>query len=93
MVIEAKVGGFSHEYLGELNTYIDWYRKNEMTQGDNPPIGLLLCKQKDHALVEYALAGMDNQIFVSKYELELPKKEEIQRFLEEQLKEEANYGG
>lgn len=93
IVIELKVGGFSHEYLGQLNTYVNWYRKNEMTEGDNPPIGLLLCTQKDHALVEYALAGMDNQIFVSKYELELPKKEEIQRFLEEQLKDEANYGG
>jgi hypothetical protein len=93
IVIELKVGGFSHEYLGQLNTYVNWYRKNEMTGGDNPPIGLLLCTQKDHALVEYALAGMDNQIFVSKYELELPKKEEIQRFLEEQLKDEANYGG
>lgn len=88
VVIELKVGGFSHEYLGQLNTYVNWYRKNEMTEGDNPPIGLLLCTQKDHTLVEYALAGMDNQIFVSKYELELPKKEEIQRFLEEQLEAE-----
>ena len=93
IVIELKVGEFSHEYLGQLNTYVNWYRKNEMTEGDNPPIGLLLCTQKDHALVEYALAGMDNQLFVSKYELELPKKEEIRRFLEEQLKEEATYGG
>jgi len=88
VVIELKVGGFSHEYLGQLNTYVNWYRKNEMTEGDNPPIGLLLCTQKDHALVEYALAGMDNQIFVSKYQLELPKKEHIQRFLEEQLEAE-----
>ncbi len=48
---------------------------------------ILLCTQKDHALVEYALAGMDNNLFVSKYQLELPKKEEIQRFLEEKMRE------
>ncbi|MEO6193176.1 MAG: hypothetical protein ABIS20_09220 [Thermoanaerobaculia bacterium] len=46
---------------------------------------MLLCTQKDHAMVEYALAGIDNGIFVSKYLLELPKKEEMQRFIEEQL--------
>lgn len=49
------------------------------------------CTQKDHTLVEYALAGMDNRLFVSKYQLELPKKDEIERFLEEQMKE-IGYG-
>jgi len=63
------------------------YKKNIMTEGDNPPVGILLCTQKDHPLVEYALAGMDNQLFVSKYQLELPKKEEMQQFLAQQLKE------
>jgi len=52
----------------------------------NPPVGILLFTQKDHALVEYALAGIDNGLFVSKYLLELPKKEEMQRFIEEQLR-------
>jgi hypothetical protein len=56
-----------------------------MNKGDNPPVGILLCTQKDHALVEYALAGMDNNIFVSKYQLELPKKDDIQRSLEGQI--------
>jgi hypothetical protein len=51
-------------------------------------VGLLLCTQKDRALVEYALAGMDNQLFVSRYRLQLPEKEEIQRFLEEQMRRE-----
>ena len=50
-------------------------------------MGLLLCTQKDHALVEYATASMDNRLFVSKYQLELPKKEDMQRFLVEQIKE------
>ena len=87
VLIELKVDEFSHQHLGQLNTYISWYKKNIMTDGDNPPVGILLCTQKDHPLVEYALAGMDNQLFVSKYQLELPKKEEMQRFLAQQLKE------
>jgi predicted nuclease of restriction endonuclease-like (RecB) superfamily len=87
VLVELKLAAFSHEAIGQLNTYVSWYRKHMMTEGDNPPIGVLLCTQKDHALVEYALAGMENWIFVSKYLLELPKKEEMQRFIEEQLAE------
>jgi predicted nuclease of restriction endonuclease-like (RecB) superfamily len=79
--VELKVAAFSHENIGQLNAYVSWYRKNMMTEGDNPPVGILLCTQKDHALVEYALAGIDNGLFVSKYMLELPKKEEMQRFI------------
>jgi predicted nuclease of restriction endonuclease-like (RecB) superfamily len=90
VLVELKVDEFKHEYLGQLNTYVTWYRKNMMGGGDNPPVGLLLCTQKDHVLVEYALAGMDNRLFVSKYQLELPKKEEIQHFLEEKVKEIGN---
>ena len=86
ILIELKVDSFSHEHLGQLNTYVSWFKKNMMTNGDNLPVGILLCTQKDHALVEYALAGMDNNLFVSKYQLELPKKEEIQRFIEEKIK-------
>ena len=55
-----------------------------MAEGDNLPIGLLLCSSKDEALVEYALPGLDTQLFVSRYQLELPKKDELERFLEAQ---------
>ena len=81
VLIELKVDAFTHEHLGQLNTYVSWYRKHMMTEGDNPPVGLLLCTQKDHVLVEYATAHLDNRLFVSKYQLELPKKEELERFL------------
>jgi predicted nuclease of restriction endonuclease-like (RecB) superfamily len=90
VLVELKLQEFSHESIGQLNTYVSWYKKNMMTEGDNPPIGILLCTQRDHTLVEYALAGMDNGLFVSKYQLELPKKEEIGRFIEEQIKETVN---
>jgi predicted nuclease of restriction endonuclease-like (RecB) superfamily len=90
VLVELKVDEFKHEHLGQLNTYVSWYRKNMMADGDNLPVGILLCTQKDHALVEYALAGMDNNLFVSRYQLELPRKEDIQRFLEEKMREMGN---
>lgn len=89
VLIELKVDDFKHEHLGQLNTYVSWYRAHEMAEGDNPPVGILLCTKKNHALVEYALAGIDNQLFVSKYQLELPKKDEIRRFIEQQIKSAA----
>ena len=86
ILVDLKLEKFSHQNIGQLNTYVSWYRKNMMVEGDNPPVGILLCTDKNHALVEYALAGMDNNLFVSKYLLELPKKEEMQRFIEEQVR-------
>lgn len=87
VLIDLKIEEFTHENLGQLNTYVNWYRRNMMAGNDNPPIGILLCTQKDHALVEYALAGMDNHLFVSKYQLELPRKEDIERFIERKIAE------
>jgi predicted nuclease of restriction endonuclease-like (RecB) superfamily len=83
ILVDLKLEKFSHQNISQLNTYVSWYRKNMMIEGDNPPVGILLCTDKNHTLVEYALAGMDNNLFVSKYLLELPKKEEMQRFIEE----------
>jgi predicted nuclease of restriction endonuclease-like (RecB) superfamily len=87
VLVELKLEKFNHENLGQLNTYVSWYRANMMSAGDNPPIGILLCSDQNHALVEYALAGLDNQLFVSKYQLGLPKKEEMQRFMDRQMRE------
>ena len=87
VLVELKLERFSHQNLGQLNTYVSWYRTHMMTEGDNPPIGILLCTDRNHSLAEYALAGMDNQLFVAKYQLELPKKEDMQRFIDEQLVE------
>jgi len=84
VLVELKVDEFRHEHLGQLNTYVSYYRAHEMTEGDQSPVGILLCTDKNHALVEYALAGMDNRLFVSKYQLELPKPEELQRYIEKQ---------
>ena len=87
VLIELKLEEFSHQNIGQLNTYVSWYRTNLMADGDNPPIGILLCARKNHALVEYALAGMDNQLFVSKYQLHLPDRKQLSRQLERSLQE------
>lgn len=87
VLVELKLAEFSHQNIGQLNTYVSWYKRHMMLEGDNPPIGILLCTHKKHSLAEFALAGMDNQLFVSKYQLELPKREEIERFLAEKLHE------
>jgi predicted nuclease of restriction endonuclease-like (RecB) superfamily len=89
VLIELKLEEFSHESIGQLNTYVSWYRKNVTAPDDNPPIGILLCAAKDHALVEYALAGIDNQLFVSKYQLHLPDRERLRRELERSLRGES----
>ena len=82
VLVELKLDAFSHENIGQLNTYVSWYSKNVRAADDNPPIGILLCTEKDHALIEYALAGMDNALFVSKYQLHLPAKDVLQRQIE-----------
>ncbi|MCP4353946.1 MAG: DUF1016 domain-containing protein [Desulfobacterales bacterium] len=87
VLVELKLAEFNHENIGQLNTYVSWYKKNMMTEGDNPPVGILLCTDKKHALVEYALAGMDENLFVSEYQLELPKEKDMQKFIEEKLRE------
>ena len=87
VIIELKNEEFSYENFGQLNAYVSHYRENEMQPGDNPPIGIILCTRKGKKMVEYALAGMDNQLFVSTYMLQLPDKKTLENFLLKQLEE------
>ena len=88
VIIELKNEEFSYDNLGQLNAYVSHYRENEMQPGDNPPIGILLCTRKGKKMVEYALAGMDNNLFVSTYMLQLPDRKTLEEFLLKQLEEE-----
>ena len=81
VLIELKNDSFKHEHLGQLNSYVSYYKASQMQAGDQPPIGILLCTRKNHELVQYALADMNNHLFVSRYQMELPVKEEIAAFL------------
>ena len=87
VIIELKDDKFTHENFGQLNAYVAYYKENEMYPGDNPPVGILLCTKKGPKMVEYALSGMDNQLFVSTYMLQLPGKEQLKEFLLKQMDE------
>jgi len=86
ILIELKIDSFKHEHLSQLNTYVAYFNAEIRRFDDNPAIGILLCTEKGKKLVEYATAGMDNQLFVSKYLLELPKKEQLEEFIEKEVK-------
>ena len=86
-IIELKNDEFKHEDLGQLNAYVGYYKKNEMNEGDNPPVGILLCTDKGSQMVEYALSGMDNPLFVSTYMLHLPDKKKLEEFMLKEIEE------
>ena len=83
VIIELKNDEFSHENIGQLNAYVAYFKENEMNPGDNPPIGILLCAKRGNKkkMVEYALSGLDNKLFVSTYMLHLPSKQELEEFI------------
>lgn len=87
VLLELKTEPFRHEHLGQLNSYVAWYRENAMTAGDQPPIGILLCTAKNDELVRYALAGLADSLFVSRYLVELPRPEAMSAFLAQAMRE------
>ena len=89
VIIELKNDEFHHADLSQLNAYVSYFRDNEMNPGDNPPVGILLCTRKGEKMVEYALAGMDNHLFVSTYMLTLPDTKQLEEFLIKETKELA----
>lgn len=87
VLIELKNDAFQHQHLGQLNAYVSYYQQHEMSEGDQPPVGILLCTAKNHELVEFALAGMANQLFVSRYQVQLPDKAQMAAFLQQAIRE------
>lgn len=86
VLLELKIEEFNHINAGQLNTYLNYYKAEVMQFDDNPPVGILLVTNKNDALVQYATAGMDNAMFVSKYLVELPGKHELESFIKAELK-------
>ena len=81
VIVELKIDKFRHEYASQLNLYLNYFKAEVMQPDDNPPIGILLCTDKGDTLVKYATAGLDPNIFVRKYMIELPSEEEIKKFI------------
>lgn len=81
ILVELKMDKFKHEHASQLNMYLNYFRHEVMTHDDNPPIGLLLCTDKGNTQVKYATGGMDQQIFVKKYLVELPSEKELKEYI------------
>lgn len=81
VIVELKTDKFRHEYASQLNMYLNYFKTEVMQPDDNPPIGILLCTDKGDTLVKYATAGLDPNLFVLKYMVELPSEEELKKFI------------
>ena len=90
VLIDLKREKVEHEDLGQMNMYLGYFENEENTEGDNPPIGIVLAKEKDDLLVKYALHNVTSQLFVSKYQLYLPNREELQAIILKQLDQSEN---
>jgi len=77
VLIDLKMGELTHQDLGQMQMYVNYYTREMMNDGDNPPIGIVLCADKSEAIVRYTLAEDNNQIFASKYMLYLPTEQEL----------------
>ena len=83
VLIDLKTKHVKHQDIGQMNMYLNYFKSEENTEGDNPPIGIVLGADKNDILVEYAIGGISNNIFVSKYQLYLPER----KVLEQKVKE------
>nr|WP_322625870.1 PDDEXK nuclease domain-containing protein [uncultured Flavobacterium sp.] len=86
VLVELKTEIAKHEHIGQLKSYLNYYKKNIRESNDNPPVGILLVTNQNKALVEYAIADSDLDIFVSKYQLQLPDKAKLEAFINNELK-------
>lgn len=88
VIIDLKIDRFRHEYASQLNLYMNYYKHEVMQADDNPPIGLLLCTDYGVTTVQYATEGLSQNLFVSKYRLQLPSEDDIKQYLLENISEE-----
>ena len=84
VLIDLKVGDLTHQDLGQMQMYVHYYERELMNEGDNPPIGIVLCADKSESVVKYMLPENETQIFASKYKLYLPSEEELLRELNQE---------
>ncbi|MDD3740004.1 MAG: PDDEXK nuclease domain-containing protein [Bacteroidales bacterium] len=85
VLIDLKIGEFDHSDAGQMNMYLNYYKENEMSELDNPPIGIILCSYKDNALVHYATGGLSQEVFVSRYLLQMPDEKQLKQIITNEL--------
>ena len=88
VIIDLKIDRLRHEYASQLNLYMNYYKHEVMQEDDNPPIGLLLCTDYGQTTVQYATEGLSQNLFVSKYRLQLPSEDDIRKYMLENITEE-----
>ncbi|MCR5163134.1 MAG: DUF1016 domain-containing protein, partial [Thermoguttaceae bacterium] len=82
VLIDLKHKEIQHEDVGQMNLYLNYFKNEVCTDGDSPPVGIVLGTYKDKLLMEYATQGLDNNLFVSKYQLYLPNREQLEKELQ-----------
>lgn len=82
LLIDPKIRAFKHGDAGQMNFYLNYWKANELEDGDSPPVGLLLCSDKSKTRVEYATAGLDHQLFVFRYLVALPSADQLRELVE-----------
>lgn len=88
VLIDLKREEAGYEDVGQMNMYLGYFENEENTKGDNSPIGIVLAKEKDELLIQYAMHNVSSQLFVSKYQLYLPNRDELRSVIEATLKDE-----
>ncbi len=85
VLIDLKRGEIDHQDIGQMNLYLNYFKKEEATEGDNEPVGIILGAHKNHILVEYATQSITNKILLAKYQLYLPDKTQLEKALNRTL--------
>ena len=86
VLIDLKTGDLTHQDIGQMQMYVNYYTREKMNEGDNPPVGIILCSDKSDAVVKYTLPEDNSQIFASKYMLYIPSEEELKREIQAERK-------
>ena len=95
VLIDLKVGDLTHQDLGQMQMYVHYFEEEMMNEGDNPPIGIVLCADKSDSIVKYTLSKNETQVFASKYKAYLPSEEELLSEIKKEynmLKQEEELG-
>ena len=82
MVIDLKVGKFTHADAGQMHLYLNYAKENWTNKDENPPVGLILCAEKDNAVAKYALEGLPNKVLAAEYKLVLPNEKLLAKEIE-----------
>lgn len=87
VLIDLKMGGLRPEHVGQMNMYVNYYAGEVNDEGDEKPIGIILCADSSHVMAEFALGGLENRIFASKYVHYMPNKEQLVQQVQETIRE------